>query len=331
MSFFIEFLRVNLIFRYHFSLTFTCRQNRAGFKATSFLKLPVRVQGWLFFRVSCMDTIRRKTHIFFPNKIHQKTIHVFLIFLFVWKKSPRVSGPTTEPLQGSPTGAGFQWCVFSRTGLGDSVDKKNGADVFHCKRYRNVIHRYTIPIIEMRVHYVRDDEQLHEKPFDVNHMDGSNWVTELCSIYSRPMQRVKIWKCVVEIVTQVSRFFKWERVRVGVWMSNWGNFVSFSNKNHHHQHCHQYHHQQYATASSLSQTRRDIQVLACVKSTGEIWWCWPHNSSPGIDSAAKQMILLHLRNLTWNVNMMVSKGNLLFQGPFSVKIDGTHVQNTQSL
>lgn len=47
-----------------------------------------------------------------------------------------------------------------------------------------------IPIIEVKIHYVRDDEQLHEKPFDVNHTDGSNRVKESYSISSRPMQRV---------------------------------------------------------------------------------------------------------------------------------------------
>ena len=47
-----------------------------------------------------------------------------------------------------------------------------------------------IPIIEVKIHYVTDDELLHENPFYVNHTDGSNWVTESYSISSRPIQRV---------------------------------------------------------------------------------------------------------------------------------------------
>ena len=169
MSFFIEFLRVNLIFCYHFSLTFTCRQNRAGFKATSFLKLPVRVQGWLFFGVSCMDTIRRKTHIFFPSKIHQKNHPCFSDFFVCVKKTSQGFRAHQRAATGFTHRSWFPvmrllenrsrrfflfdlnvgkstipWIFRCVMYLEETKDKKNGADVFYCKRYRNVIHRYTM-------------------------------------------------------------------------------------------------------------------------------------------------------------------------------------------
>ena len=104
------------------------------------------------------------------------------------------------------------------------------------------------------------------------------------------MQRVKHGKCVVEIVTQVSRCFEWERVRVRV------SQIEESLLDH--QHNNQYHHQQYATASSLLQFHR-ISIhrwnMMMLTSSFVTVNRFSHHA----------MILLHLRNLTWNVNMTV--------------------------
>ena len=79
----------------------------------------VRVQGWWvfegFLRVSCiMDTFWRTTHIFFPKKQNspKKTIHIFAWLFFCGKNITGFQGPPTKHVPG----AGFQWCVFSRTG-----------------------------------------------------------------------------------------------------------------------------------------------------------------------------------------------------------------------